>query len=484
MLTYVHALGQWADDAPDDIAVRAPELELTSRELWENSLRVVAWLRSSGVADQEAVGAHAPPPLHPIFLMALLARGGVGALVGPNVEVGPSAPLQRLVTVDGMQRSSVEPEALLRFDDVAIARMASIDPSSVAIASPEPDDIVWLIYSSGTTGTPKAVQRTTAGVEGLAVARRRRLAQSPYFSLQPGTVAGSMAAFLSAILVRRPHLSAGTADQNLAILREHTIEIAEGSPFQLDQLLTAARRAGERLPALRELHSAGAPLSEGLAHSLAGWFGVEVFDGYGSSETGFVASRRANDAGAVSRGGVIADDVTVEIVDDDDEQVPAGEQGRVRLRSAGMGVGYAGDPDLGPHKGFRDGWFYPGDLGRLVDGNLIILGREDDLINVAGRKIMPHVVEETVRQVPGVRDAVACVVTDRLGVRQLAIAIVGDPISDPVGFATGLRRPLHGIQPSLVMRIASIPRTQSGKPRREEVARLLQQQLERPASLL
>lgn len=484
MLSYISALHGWAQERPLDVAVSGPEIELTAGELWETALRIVQWLRDSGVREDEAVGAAVPPSLHAMFLIALLARGGAGALVGPDVDVGPDAPLQRLIVVDGIQHPRVAPEKQLRFDDTAIAHMASVDPNRVAIASPDPDDVVWLMYSSGTTGTPRAVQRTVSGFEGFASARRIRFAQSAYFSLQPGTFSASLAAFLSALLVRRPHLNAGTPEQNLDILREHAIELAEGSPFQLDRLLTVARRSGERLPALRELHSAGAPLSEGLGMSLADWFGVEVFDGYGSSETGFVASRRAGGPGSVGRGGVIEDDVTVEIVDDDHEPVSGGEAGRVRLRSAAMGVGYAGDPDLGPYKGFHDGWFYPGDLGQLVDDELVILGREDDLINVAGRKIMPHVVEEAVRQVPGVQDAVACAVTDRLGVRQLAIAVVGEPISDPVDFAAGLRRPLHGIQPSLIMRVASIPRTESGKPRREEVARMLQQQLDRPAPLL
>lgn len=483
MLSHVRALRDWAEARPDDPAVIGPDLELGAGELWDTALRIVGWLRASGVRDDEAVGAKVPPALHPVFLFALLARGGVGSLVTGDVEVGPHAPLQRLVTAGSAHRDA-PPESVLRFDDTAIGRMAELDLSSITVAEPAPDEVCWLIHSSGTTGTPKAVMRTAAAMAALTPPRRLRLARSAYLSLQPGTVAGSMAAFLASITVRRPHLIAGEAEYNLEVLRDRRIEIAEGSPFQLDSLMTAARRAGERLPGLRELHSAGAPLSAELASALSTWFNVEVYDGYGSTETGFVATRRADVPGADERGGVVMDDVAVEIVDDDHHPVPAGEAGRVRLRTDNMGIGYAGAPDLGPYKGFHEGWFYPGDLGRLVDDELVILGREDELMNVGGQKILPQRVEEVVLRQPGIHEAVACAVTDRLGVRQLAIAVVGDPLSDPTEFARRLRRPLGGIQPSLIARVGSIPRTATGKLRRQEVADMLQRQLQGPGPVL
>lgn len=479
----MRALREWAEQQPDALAVTGPDLELSAGELWDTALRIVGWLRESGVQADEAVGAAISPALHPAFLIALLARGGVGSFVSGDVDVGPDAALQRLVTVGDVSRD-LPKSVMLPFDDTALGRMARLDVATIDVATPTPNSVCWYVYSSGTTGMPKAVMRTVAAVEALATPRRILLARSTFFSLQPGTVAGSMSAFLAAITVRRPHLAAGTTEQNLEVLRHRSVRIAEGSPFQLDRLLTAARRSGERLPALQELHSAGAPLSAGLASALADWFRVQVYDGYGSSETGFVASRRADGPSAAGRGGVVEEGVDVEIVDDNDLPLPAGEDGRVRLHSASMGAGYFGTPELGPHKGFHGGWFYPGDLGRLVDDALVIVGREDELMNVGGRKIMPHRVEEIVLGEPGVREAVACAVTDRLGIQQLAIAVVGDPISDPVEFARKLRRPLGGILPSLIMRVDGIPRADNGKPQRQQVAKMLHEQLNRSSQIL
>lgn len=478
----VQALRDWARERPDEVAVDAPGLILSAGELWDTAVRVAGWIRECGVDVSEAVGARVAPSLHPVFLIALLIRGGAGSLISGDLDVGPAHPIQRLIVAGG-DPVGLPPDRVLRFDDTALARMSSLDPSSIDLARREPDDIVWLIFSSGTTGTPKAVMRTARAMGALVTAKRRRLAQSAYFSLQPGTVSGSMAAFLAAIAERRPTLLAGTAEQNLRVLTDKRIEIVEGSPFQLDQLLTAARNAGERLPALREVHSAGAPLSPGLIAALADWFGAEVYEGYGSTETGFVATRRVDGPDHGAGGATVMDGVTVEIVDDDRVLLPDGHEGRLRLRAPAMAVGYAGDPDLGPLKGFHEGWFYPGDLGRLESGRLVVLGREDELINVAGRKIVPQVVENAVRAMDGVQDAVACAVTDRLGIRQLAIAVVGDAIGDPLEFARSLDRPLGGVMPSLIMRVASIPRTDGGKPKRLEMAELLQQQLERPAPL-
>lgn len=483
MLSTVRDLRSWAEERPDDLALAGPDLELSAGELWDTALRIAGWIRECGVRPDEAVGAAVPPTLHPAFFVALLIRGGTGALISSEVEVGPEAPIQRLITVGDAHRD-LAPDVLLHFDDTAIARMSTLDVSTIDVASTAPDEVVTLAYSSGTTGSPKAIMRTAASIEGFISPRFLRLARSAYFMLHPGLMASAIAAFLAAIAVRRPHLTAGTAEQNLRMLRDRDIEVAEASPFQLDQLLAMARQAGERLPSLRELHSTGAPLSRELGLALADWFGAEVSDVYGSVEIGFVASRRVDEPDATEQGALVSDDVDVEIVDDRRQPIPEAQDGRVRLRSPGMAVGYVGNPDLGPYKGFHDGWFYPGDLGRLVDGRLTILGREDELINVGGRKIMPARVEELVLQQPGVREAVACAVTDRLGVRQLAIAIVGDPIEDPVGFAQQLRQPLGGILPSLIMRIGSIPRTEMGKPKRDAVAELLHDQLNQSRSVL
>lgn len=483
MLSPVHSLRDWAAERPGAPAVVGPGLVLTAGELWDTALRIAGWLHESGVRPDEAVGAAVPPGLHPAFLIGLLVHGSAGAIVAGEAEVGPDAPLQRIVVV-GEPAAGVPPEAVLRFDASALAAMARIDPAGIVPAGQGLDEVVRLVHSSGTTGAPKAVMVTGRAVEAYASAPRRvRLAHSAYLSLQPGLVTGASSAFLAAMLARRPHLTAGTAEENLVLLREHSVEIAEGSPFQLDALLAAARREGERLPALRELHSTGAPLSSGLAQELADWFGVSAHDGYGSSEAGFVATRRVDGADA-ALGATLEPDVRAEVVDDEHRPVRQGEEGRVRIRTATIGIGYVGDPDLGPYRGFHDGWFYSGDLGRIVDGRLVILGREDELMNIAGRKVMPERVEEVLVQQPGVREAVACVVVDRLGVRQLAVAVVGEPLADPAAFAAGLRGPLGGIQPSLVARVPAIPRTATGKPQRQQVAAMLQQRMRDSGPLL
>lgn len=479
----IESLRSWASEAPDDVAVKGPDFDFTAGELWDAAIRITGWLRQSGVDDSEAVGAAVLPKLHPAFMMGLLARGGVGSIVSGEIEVGPEFALQRLIVM-GRRRASIRPESQLLFDDQALADMSKIDPGTVTIANRDPSEVVWQFYSSGTTGTPKAILRTASSMDALVTPRRLDLAKSRYFSLQPGIVSGATSAFLAALATRRTYLTAGDASENLQLMLDHDIEIVEGSPFQLDQLLTVARSQGEQLGSLREIRSAGAPLSPGLAGALADWFGAEVYEGYGSSEVGFVASKRVDDAPDKPRGGTIADDVQVEIVDPDGTRLPDGELGLIRMRAPGMATGYFGNPDLGPGKGFHDDWFLSGDLGVLINNELVVVGREDELMNIGGQKILPQRVEEVILQQPGIEDAVACAVTDRLGIRQLAIAIVGKAIEDPAEFARSLRGPLGGIQPSLIMRIARVPRSETGKPLRAEVARQLQAQLERPKGII
>ena len=104
VLAPVRSLRDWAAERPDDPAVIGPGLVQSAGELWDTALRIAGWLRESGVRQDEAVGAAVPPGLHPAFLVGLFVRGGVGAIVAGEAEVGPEAPLQRLVAGEPRRR--------------------------------------------------------------------------------------------------------------------------------------------------------------------------------------------------------------------------------------------------------------------------------------------------------------------------------------------------------------------------------------------
>jgi acyl-coenzyme A synthetase/AMP-(fatty) acid ligase len=270
----------------------------------------------------------------------------------------------------------------------------------------------------------------------------------------------------------------GSPAETVAALAAAGATRIAGSPAQLAALLSAARRSGDRLEALRAIQSAGAPLTDGLAGSLAAWFDTEVSDFLGSTETGRFAVRRwvradagtGAGSGAWSGGAAILPEAEVQIFGDDGAELPDGELGRVRVRTPWM-KDYRGAVARD-----ADGWFYPADLALRSEGELRLHGRADEVINAAGVKVLPAPIEDAALRRPGVREAVACGVVDRRGVQQIALAVVGEPL-DPVAFVAALRTELGAQAPTVVMRLGAIPRTLNGKPLRRELGRLVQASL-------
>jgi acyl-CoA synthetase (AMP-forming)/AMP-acid ligase II len=114
----------------------------------------------------------------------------------------------------------------------------------------------------------------------------------------------------------------------------------------------------------------------------------------------------------------------VQIVDELDQVQPFDTEGIVRVASSTMANEYFNNPEA-TAESFKEGWFYPGDRGRLNENGLLFLtGRESEIINRGGTKIDPVTVDEDVLAYPGVEDAAAFGLSRRVGVEEIAIALV------------------------------------------------------------
>jgi acyl-coenzyme A synthetase/AMP-(fatty) acid ligase len=155
----------------------------------------------------------------------------------------------------------------------------------------------------------------------------------------------------------------------------------------------------------------------------------------------------------------------VEVVDDDHQQVPYGVLGRIRARGAGFIDCYL-DDDAANAAYFRDGWFYPGDIGTItVDGHVRVEGRVDDVMNFGGAKFMPHVIEGAAMACAGVKDAAVFVLPDDSGFPAPWLAIVRGENLNEADIARALVIP--GLPPVHVVWTDAIPRTPTGKVLRD-----------------
>jgi len=158
----------------------------------------------------------------------------------------------------------------------------------------------------------------------------------------------------------------------------------------------------------------------------------------------------------------------IEIVDESERPVPAGEIGRLRVSTAGGPTSYLND-EAATRAFFKDGFFYPGDLAIMrSDGRIALQGRVTDVINVRGSKISPAPIEERLAELLGVSSVCLFSAHDDSGEEEILVVIETSSSIDSGRLTAAINQQLAGI-PRRVRYVATLPRNQMGKVLRQEV---------------
>ncbi|CAH0257834.1 class I adenylate-forming enzyme family protein [Roseomonas sp. CECT 9278] len=186
---------------------------------------------------------------------------------------------------------------------------------------------------------------------------------------------------------------------------------------------------------------------------------------YGTTELGGIAMTRPGEHSATESVGPPLPGVEVEVLGEDGRPAPPGTPGEVRLRGAGMALGYWDDAAETARR-FRDGWFHPGDLVSVAaDGALTIHGRADDMMMVNGINVFPAEIERTLEAHPAIAAAAA------LAVRSAALGAIpvaavelhaGAPVTADMLLAYARER-LGLRAPRRIAVLANLPRNSQGK---------------------
>ena len=211
----------------------------------------------------------------------------------------------------------------------------------------------------------------------------------------------------------------------------------------------------------------GGPVSDHLRERANRDLEANLIQNYSASEVFPVCTINADGVGIVFPG------VEVEVVDDNHRPL-IGQPGLIRVKSASCVDGYADNPSATAAQ-FRDGWFYPGDVGVMLDPrSLKLLGRADDLINIGGHKINPAHIEEQLQSVISAEDFCVTALPDSDGNGKLWIAVVLKP-SENMAKVAKIAGPV--IAPHLgdvsFIKVQKIPRTTTGKAKRGELKALI-----------
>jgi acyl-coenzyme A synthetase/AMP-(fatty) acid ligase len=339
-----------------------------------------------------------------------------------------------------------------------------------------------LMFTSGTTGKPKAVLWDAPILE-----RRIELARNSQ-GLNANSVLTSMLGMDTTggfryplaiwkaggcVLLRSP--VPGTDRTRLTQKQLSTTNLIVTSPIRLQETLKSFGKPLEGRDT-RKIIVAGGRLSLSVRDAALKLACRNISIAYGSTETGSIASGDARlldrHPGAI---GFALEGASVQIVDSDGNPSPAGKAGIVRTRTSYMVHSYLGLAAGSSNSPFRDGWFYPGDEGVLfADGLLAITGRLSETLNLMGLKVSTLDLETKLAQLPSVKEI--CAVMIKIGrVDVLAFAAACHDDVNMRGLWKQIRVQIPAGVPIRVVRVTTLPRNAMGKIARLALANRLSQ---------
>jgi fatty-acyl-CoA synthase len=439
---------------------------VTFGEFRSQALGQAGFLRSHGVQTGDTVVLIMPQgiPLMAAFVGAMLLGAVPAILAYPNFKVEPTkyrfglkgvtANLKaRLMLVDQdfpeelMQHVSVEGAARL----VRCESGASLPGTADALHELDPGQLAFIQHSAGTTGLQKGVALSHKAVLTqiglLAPALRITVDDRIYSWLPLYHDMGLIACFMLPLVCHTPLVMQSPTDwvmqpaTMLELISAYRCSLAWIPNFTLQFLARRVRpedRSRFDLSCLRALINCSEPVRASsmdeflAAYPMAGLRPNVLQSCYAMAETVFAATQSdvskagpcrtwvdgesfrkqkrvrsvAKDSpGAVClvSSGSCLPNTQVRIVSPEGTQLDPGGVGEIIIRCDSMLDGYYNRPDL-TAKALRHGWYWSGDLGFLLDGELYVIGRKKDLIIVAGENIYPHDVEEIVSAHPAIYD--------------------------------------------------------------------------------
>jgi len=296
------------------------------------------------------------------------------------------------------------------------------------------DEPAMMIYSSGTTGTPKGIllshqglvdnARMTAGVLGYRDTDRF-ITLLPSFSSFGFSFDFAQAALVGAATVILPQFS---PERAIDLIDRYRVTCLAGVPTMFARMFEPSMLGSSDVSSLRLIDVGGGPVSVRLKSDLRSIYGIETVESYGLTEISPVASVQppGGDSEGASCGPPLPG-IEVSVVNGAAEQVPVGDAGELLFRCKTIMVGYWGKPELTAET-LRGGWLHTGDIGKVdANGNIHILDRLKDMIVTNGFNVYPKEVENTICELDAVQTAAVVGVSHAIRGEDICAFVVPKP---------------------------------------------------------
>lgn len=321
--------------------------------------------------------------------------------------------------------------------DALVGAGFEMDASRLEPLRPGGADPFFIMFTSGTTGRPKAELHTHGNNQYWI----KRFEEGQHFPSDAHWIIVTPIAHLTGLGIGvLSALSRGAAFTLLTAWNaQRCVELLErdrptyllGAPPMLIDLARFPGLADRSVRSVRGICYAGAPCPAEILSTLHASLGADIYAFYGYTEAGVTHMTRPGDPISVtSRSiGKVLDGVEMRLVDEKGEDVEIPGEGEVWARAPSFVVGYFGQPEVTAAMFTSDGWFRSADIVRFdAEGYGYFVSRRDDLINRGGYKIDPREIEELLYEHPRVGQAAVVAMPDeRLGQRAAAFIVPKAP---------------------------------------------------------
>jgi long-chain acyl-CoA synthetase len=431
----------------DRPALKLDDQVVTYEALDDGASRVAGLLEARGLEPGDRVGIMLPNvPYFGIVYYGILRAGGV--IVPMNILLKPrevhfylSDPGAKQIFAWHEVAGAAEEGAAEAGAETIIVKPGEFE-QLLAESSPSPDDAerdgsdtAVILYTSGTTGTPKGAELTHSnmlencrhgGTELVRVSEQDViLGALPLFHSFGQTCCMNNAVRAGACLTMIPRFDPAKA---LEIIQRDRVTLFEGVPTMYHAMLHYPEREQYDVSSLRTCVSGGSAMPVEVMRGFEQAFGAVVLEGYGLSETSPVASfnhlDREHKPGSI---GTPIYGVEMKVVDEQGSDLPAGEVGEIAIRGHNVMKGYWNRPDATAEV-MRNGWLHTGDMARMdEDGYFFIVDRKKDMIIRGGYNVYPREVEEVLYEHPAVLEAAVVGVPDTKMGEEVGAAVVLRP---------------------------------------------------------
>lgn len=459
----------WAAVAGDRIAIAEGGVSHTYGAVALQLRRFSSFLRRSGVREGMIVGVECES--RRLALLVMLACESLGAAHLPlgAGDLAPDSPLARrcdLICAQHVPAGEGLPP-ILGLTQESLVAILSLDlragegvPDSQGFG---PGTAVRISRTSGTTGAGKFMVKPRSYYDETLPIYDWCLkpvdGDYTYLCFYSPSVGGVFFDLVRALRFgNRIVFATGLAD----ILGLEDLRSAYAFLLLRDAetLAGACRDLGRNLD-LHYIDITGAAVPRALYALFEAHLTGDVRNVYSSNETGCIAAMSAAGPGRV------CPDVEIRIVDDAGAPVAPGQVGRILVRSPAVISSYLWDEALNLEH-FQDGWLRMNDLGRVPEpGQLEVLGRVDDMLNIGGEKIAPYPIEQRLRAIEGVSDAVVLRIENDNGVGRLCVLLERPEPGEDEPLRQAAAQVMAAYTRSFELRLeVAFPRTETGKVRR------------------